>query len=129
MRGPSRRWWSAAVVLAAAMLTACPSPGQNAAGTTGGAKTEIRAVEFAFEPKEIGVRAGDVTFSVTNAGNVEHNFVIEAAAGATVAQIPNISTKRTLEVTAKGLKPGKYTMVCTLPGHKDAGMLGTITVQ
>lgn len=129
MKQQRGRWWGGLVVVAALALTGCPSPSQNSAGPAAGSKTDVRAVDFAFEPKEIGVRAGDATFSVTNAGNVEHNFVIEDASGATVAQIPNISVKKTLEVTAKGLRPGKYTMVCTLPGHKDAGMVGTITVQ
>ena len=115
----------AGVGLAALMLTACSSPAQNPGGT---GKQAVSAVVFAFEPKDIVVRAGETTFAVTNNGAVEHNFVIEDAAGKTVAQIPNIATKRTLELKAT-LPPAKYTQVCTLPGHKDAGMIGTITAQ
>lgn len=85
-------------------------------------------MEFAFEPKDITVKAGETTFSVTNNGAVEHNFVIEDSAGKTVGQIPNIPVKRTVDVKVS-LAGGKYTQVCTLPGHKEAGMIGTITAQ
>ncbi len=32
-------------------------------------------------------------------------------------------------VTLDNLKPGTYTYFCTVPGHKDAGMQGTLTVK
>ncbi len=107
-----------------------PSPAASAspvaaAGTA--SRVEIKAFEFAYDPKDLTVRAGEITFVVENTGAIEHNFVIEAAGGQTVAQIPNIGVRRTAELRVT-LQPGAYTQVCTLPGHREAGMVGTITV-
>ncbi len=44
------------------------------------------------------------------------------------AEIPVLEPAQTLEVKAT-LKPGVYRIYCTLPGRKDAGMVGTLTVQ
>lgn len=88
----------------------------------------IKAREFAFEPKELTARAGEVTFDVKNEGSLEHNFIIEDAARKTVAQIPVIEAGKTEDLKVS-LRPGTYAIVCNLPGHKDAGMTGTVRVQ
>ncbi|MDR7522837.1 MAG: cupredoxin domain-containing protein [Armatimonadota bacterium] len=88
----------------------------------------IKAREFAFDPKEVTARAGEVTFEVKNEGSIEHNFVIEDTNRRTLAQIPIIEPGKTEDVKAT-VRPGTYPIVCSLPGHKEAGMTGTLRVQ
>jgi uncharacterized cupredoxin-like copper-binding protein len=111
-----------------------PAAGKPAAsGTPAGvglaapAGGEVAASEFKFEPNTLSIRAGETTFVVKNAGAIEHNFVIEGPGGQVLARIPNIAVGATEQVTAT-LAPGTYAIVCTLPGHRAAGMAGTLTV-
>ncbi len=108
---------SAAVAITTSGLAA-PAP----------ARIEIKAREFAFDPKEVSARPVEVTFVVKNEGSIEHNFVIEDATRRTVAQIAVIEVGKTEELKVT-LRPGAYAIVCNLPGHKDAGMIGTLRVQ
>jgi uncharacterized cupredoxin-like copper-binding protein len=98
------------------------------AWTASGAQTvEVKAKEFAFEPREVAVRPGDVAFVVRNLGAIEHNFVIEDAARKTLGEIAIIAPGKTEQLRLV-LRAGSYAMVCTLPGHKDAGMSGVLIV-
>ncbi len=69
------------------------------------------------------VKAGKVTFQVKNAGNLEHDFVIEG-----VGKIPLILPGETKTLVVN-LKPGTYTVLCSLSGHKEAGMQTKLTVS
>ena len=89
---------------------------------------DVIAYEFKFEPTHITAESGPVTFVVTNAGVIEHNFIIERPSGEAVARIPNIEVGKTEQVSAD-LAPGSYLTVCTLPGHREVGMVGTLTVK
>jgi len=91
-------------------------------------RIEVKAREFLFDPKELSARPVEVTFAVKNEGSIEHNFIIEDANRRTVAQIPVIEVGKTEELKVT-LRPGTYTIACNLPGHKDAGMIGTLKVQ
>lgn len=103
--------------LAALLIAACnaaPPPPSEAA---------VTLKEWAIEPQELRVKAGKVTFTVTNGGNIEHNFDVEG-----VGKIESLfpGETKTLEVT---LEPGsKIIVICSLSGHKEAGMTGTLTV-
>jgi uncharacterized cupredoxin-like copper-binding protein len=93
------------------------------------------------------VASGKVTFTVTNEGQMDHEFVIvtgdpcgttgdepgrvsEAAhiGGAEGPEIGNISPGQTKTLSAQ-LKPGTYTAMCNLPGHFGAGMDFQFVVQ
>jgi uncharacterized cupredoxin-like copper-binding protein len=65
---------------------------------------------------------GATTFKVTNKGALTHDFKI---AGKKTVMLKTGKTA-TLKAT---LKAGKYTFLCTVPGHAAAGMKGTLTVK
>ena len=74
----------------------------------------------------ITVPAGEVTFDVTNAGTVEHEFEIfkgDDVVDEIEGLVPGLSRRSTVT-----LAPGDYTFACKLAGHDQAGMTGTLTV-
>ena len=96
-------------------VTACqsaPAPSQM----------NVSLKEWGIEPKAMTVKAGTVTFTIKNAGSLEHNFIIQG--NSKIESIFAAQTK-TLEAT---LTPGTYIVECDLSGHKEAGMTATLTV-
>jgi uncharacterized cupredoxin-like copper-binding protein len=89
---------------------------------------QLTAREWRYEPKEVSASPGDVTFEVKNGGLIEHNFVVEDQAKKKRVEIPYIEPGQTLEATVT-LQPGTYTIYCSLPGHKDAGMIATLNLR
>jgi uncharacterized cupredoxin-like copper-binding protein len=54
-------------------------------------------------------------------------MTIVNSSGATVGAVPVFTGgNKTLQVQ---LKAGNYTFYCPVPGHKQAGMVGTLTVK
>jgi len=78
--------------------------------------------EFSFTLSTKSVKAGPVTFKVTNSGKITHDFSIDHKTTAMLA--PGKSA--TLTVT---LKHGSYPYECTVPGHAAAGMKGVLKVS
>jgi len=72
--------------------------------------------------------AGDVTIAFQNKSSIPHDVTVtgdgDKKLGAT-EQITGSSAKLDL----KAVKAGKYTFFCSVPGHEQAGMKGTLTVR
>ena len=85
----------------------------------------VTAKNVRFSPADITVRAGEwsaITF--TNADPVVHDWMVEAIPNLdTVARPGQTTTLRFVLDT-----PGTYEVVCSVPGHAEAGMVGTLTV-
>jgi plastocyanin len=81
---------------------------------------------LSYNTKTLSAKPGTVTITMTNMSPVEHNVTI--ASGTTVIGATPTFTggARTLSVK---LQPGKYTFYCSVPGHRQAGMEGTLTVS
>lgn len=94
--------------------------------TVASAQITITGKEFAFTPNTIAVRKGQpVSLTFKNAGTFPHNL--------TIAEL-NVQTKTvqpgeedTISFTPS--QTGQFTYMCTVPGHADRGMKGTLTVQ
>jgi plastocyanin len=69
--------------------------------------------------------AGKVTIEMPNKSGVQHDLTIEGD-GVKFAT-PIISTG--VAKASGTLKPGKYVFYCSVPGHRQAGMQGTLTVK
>jgi len=102
---------------------ALPSPTQG--GTAGGevlGSLEVVAVDLGFEPKELSVEgAGRYEVTLTNDGAIPHDITF--ADGTTGVANPGESVTLEVDVPDSGL-----TFICSIPGHADAGMQGSITV-
>jgi plastocyanin len=102
---------------------------KEAEGATGGT-VEVEADpsgNLAFTSEKISAKAGNDTIEFTNESPVPHDVVIEDENGKELGGT---------EVTSEGsdsaeveLKPGTYTFFCSVPGHRQAGMEGTLTVK
>ena len=86
----------------------------------------VSETEYKIDPSDPTVKAGKVTFDVTNDGSVTHNMVISGNGVEETTDDLSPGSKGT--VTAD-LKPGTYEIFCSIDGHKDLGMDGTVTVQ
>ena len=99
---------------------------QEAAGETPDAATaqNVTAFDIYFEPKEITIPANtDVPFTLPNDGAAAHNFSIDEL-GISVDLAPGSTEK-----TVINAPPGTYEYYCNVPGHKEAGMVGTLIVK
>jgi len=82
---------------------------------------------LAFTSDEATAEAGDVTINFTNSSPVPHDVKIEDSSGEEIGGTETVSEgSESAEVT---LKPGTYTFYCSVPGHRQAGMEGTLTVK
>jgi uncharacterized cupredoxin-like copper-binding protein len=97
-------------------------------GFGGPLSVQLVASEFRFDPREVTAAPGEIAFLVRNQGAIEHNFVLENSARKTVAEIPIIEPGQALEIQA-ALQAGTYTMYCSLPGHREAGMVATLKIR
>jgi len=82
---------------------------------------------LAFTSDEATAKAGKVTVDFTNSSPVPHNVAIEDSNGETIAETETLA-EGSASATAE-LKPGKYTFYCSVPGHRQGGMEGTLTVK
>ena len=83
--------------------------------------------QLAYDKTELSAKAGKVTLDFTNESPIGHNVVIEDSSGKEIASTDTITGQST---TAEfKIKPGTYTFSCSIPGHEQAGMKGTLTVQ
>src|SRR3954451_19274563 len=102
-----------------------PKPGGAEASATT-LKLAASPTALAFDKEGLTVKAGKVTIDFDNPSPIPHNVVIEEN-GKELAGFEPIAEAEKSE-TAE-LKPGTYTFSCSVPGHREAGMEGTLTVK
>jgi plastocyanin len=84
------------------------------------------AGQLAYNTKTLSAKAGKVTITMTNMSPLEHNMTIAEGSKVLGATPTFKGGARSLTLT---LKPGKYVFYCSVPGHRAAGMEGTLTVS
>lgn len=82
---------------------------------------------LAYTSNEETAEAGEVTIEFTNAQSLPHDVAIEGSDGEQLGQTEVITDGE--DSTTVELEPGEYTFYCTVPGHREAGMEGTLTVR
>lgn len=143
-----------ALILAAFALVACGGD-DDGDTTTGGAETTTEsgseagggneaeggsagsgaALDFEADPsggflyteKSATAEAGKVTVDFSNPQSIAHDVAIEDANGKEVGATEVITEGS--DSTVVDLKPGEYTFFCSVPGHREAGMEGPLTVK
>ena len=127
------------------------TPTETAFGRTGDPKKVTRTIKIAmrdtmrFEPSQITVRQGEtVRLMVSNAGKVLHELVIgtdkELAEHAELMKkhpgmehdepyMAHVSSGKKGEIIWQFTQAGTFKFACLIPGHFEAGMVGTIRVE
>ena len=100
----------------------------NTSGSGGGTTLQLAADPngaLKFDKTTLEAPAGNVTIDFTNDSSTPHDVTIE---GNGVDAATKIFSGGEESVTAD-LPAGTYTFFCSVPGHEDAGMKGTLTVK
>lgn len=118
------------------LATAVEAPGAGKPVAEAAGKLSIAASpsgQLAYVANKATATAGPVSVEMPNASGVSHNIAIETGeGGATAKGAPVGASAFTVKTTATvsiTLKPGTYTFFCQAPGHRAAGMYGTLTVK
>jgi plastocyanin len=83
--------------------------------------------QLEYNTKSLTAKAGKVTIDFTNMSSLMHNVTVESSSGQKLGATPTFSggTKS----LSLNLKPGTYKFFCSVPGHRQAGMEGTLVVK
>jgi uncharacterized cupredoxin-like copper-binding protein len=84
--------------------------------------------DFSFTPKDLTAKAGSSTFYLVNEGKSAHDFTVEDSSGKILGQSELVQPGNTALLTVK-LDAATYKVLCTQPGHADAGMVASLAVS
>ncbi len=144
-----------ALALASLALVACGGGGDDSSSTTatgggestaetggatpggkanagGGAASSVKfeadpGGDLAYTTTSATAKSGKVTIDFTNPQALTHDVAIESSSGEEVGKTELIASGS--DSTTVDLEPGSYTFYCSVPGHREAGMEGTLTVK
>jgi plastocyanin len=140
-----------ALALASVALVACggssSSNEENTATTTGAEETSATGGagsessggsstlqfeadpngQLAFTTTKATTKAGKVTIDFKNPQALPHDVKIESSGGEEIGGTETVAEGS--DSATVNLKPGTYTFYCSVPGHREAGMEGTLTVK
>jgi plastocyanin len=109
--------------------TGTPAPASSPATGKAGSALKLAAEPsgaLAYNTKQLSAKAGTVTITMTNMSPLEHNVTVAEGSKILGATPTFKGGSKTLTLN---LKPGRYTFYCSVPGHRQAGMEGTLNVS
>lgn len=111
---------AAAAATTAATQAAAPAP----------QALQVKAGDFFFDAKDITVRPGPVTVTVSNsAERRDHTWVVKKKDGSgDLIKSPEVKAGQSATVEFTVSEEGTYEVYCSLPGHASRGQTGTLTV-
>jgi plastocyanin len=123
-----------AATITAAVVTGGEEAEEHAAGAGAAPKATGRTLALAADPggalrfdkTRAAVLAGRVTVKLTNDSTVQHNVTI-AHGSETLGATKTIA--ESTDTVALNLDPGDYVFFCSVAGHRQSGMEGTLTVE
>ena len=114
----------------AASTPASTTPAAGGGGAGGASSVNVSTPSgstLAFDQKTLSAKAGSVTINFDNKQPLQHDVAVADSSGKILGQT-NLVSSGTANATVN-LTAGTYTFYCTVPGHKEAGMQGTLTVK
>ena len=98
--------------------------GESTPVAEGARRIEVDSTSFEFDPEEITVTVGEDIAIVMSSDDVLHDFTIDEIDVHVAAD-----RGETDEGGLRADEPGEYTYYCTIAGHREAGMEGTLVVE
>jgi plastocyanin len=108
--------------------TVPPKGGQEQGGATELALTSPEDGSLVYEPDSLQTTAGAVTITYANPSAVEHNVALEGDGAGVLGQTETFAQGEQ-QLTIEELPEGEYTYFCTVPGHREGGMEGTLVAE
>jgi plastocyanin len=102
-------------------------PEASAEGAGGEVKLSADESALLYDTDSLESAAGKIKVDFDNPSSIPHNVAIEDEAGEQLLETEIVAQKE--ESGEVDLKPGTYTFYCSVPGHREAGMEGTLTVK
>jgi plastocyanin len=115
---------------AAATAPANTATGGGGGAGGGGSTVNISTpsgTDLAFDQKDVSAKPGTVTIDFDNKQAIQHDVKVEDSSGQELGGTGLVSDSTTTGTV--DLQPGTYTFFCSVPGHREAGMEGTLTVK
>jgi plastocyanin len=106
------------------------APASPAPASSGGSTLTVAANpegQLKFDTTSLAAKAGSISISFANNASLPHNLTVASASGAVLGATATFQGGT--RILALNLKPGAYKFYCTVPGHRAAGMEGTLTVN
>lgn len=83
---------------------------------------------LAYTTDHVTVEAGETLLHFENPQTMPHDLDLETADGTPIADMETIGGGYA-DVPIRNLEAGDYVFYCSVPGHREAGMEGTVTVE
>jgi uncharacterized cupredoxin-like copper-binding protein len=117
------------LLLATVALVACGGSGGRSEGAASAASVTIRGTDtMRFEPASVTVRANTpTTLTLDDRGAaLVHDWTVDDLGGRRVEVVVQPNRQGSVQFTAP---PGTYSFYCAQPGHRELGMVGTLTAS
>jgi plastocyanin len=110
-----------------ATSTTTPSATPPPSSASGTVALAAQGSQLAFNATSETAKAGKVAIKFTNDSALQHNVTLADSSNKVLGKTPTFQGgTKSFSAT---LKPGTYTYYCSVPGHRQAGMQGTLTVK
>jgi plastocyanin len=119
---------SAATTTAAATTSAASGGGSATAGATTKLSLGVMGQNLMYNTKTLSAKPGTVEIVFTNNSGIPHNVTVQKGTDGTVLGATPTFSGGSHTLTLH-LAAGTYTFYCSVPGHRQAGMFGTLTVS
>jgi plastocyanin len=110
-------------------IAACGDDDDDAEGASAASNADMTVVmkdTMQFEPETITLAPGEqITINLENDGSIKHNFSIDES---DVDESLDPKKAADISFTAPS-EAGEYKIYCDVPGHEQAGMVGTLIVE
>jgi plastocyanin len=125
---------STTATTATSASTATSTSTSTAPAGGGGSQASVQVLKLTANPggalsyntTTLHAKPGKVKIEFTNEAPLSHDVTVQSGEGSTLGATP-IFTGGTKSVTLE-VKAGTYTFFCSVPGHRQGGMQGTLTV-
>lgn len=124
-KGHSLTMTRLSITATAALAIVIAACGGGSAASSDRVEIQTATTEFAYAPKAWEIPSGKpIKIVLKNKGTVEHDFTIDA-----LRLKVTVAAGKDAEKSFAAIAPGTYEVHCSVAGHKEAGMTGTLTVK